>query len=54
MSALLAFNSSADLLTNKKHMKEAFAHVKTGQITFAVRDTVIDGLQLKKTILWAS
>lgn len=48
MSALLAFNPSADLLTNKKHMTDAFAHVKTGQITFAVRDTVIEGLAIEK------
>ena len=48
MSALLAFNSSADLLTNKKHMTDAFAHVKTGQITFAVRDTIIEGLAIEK------
>ena len=48
MSALLAFNPSADLLTNKKHMTDAFAHVKTGQITFAVRDTIIEGLAIEK------
>ena len=48
MSALLAFNPSADLLTNKKHMSDACAYVKTGQITFAVRDTVIEGLVIEK------
>ena len=48
MSALLAFNPVQILLTNKKHMTDAFAHVKTGQITFAVRDTVIDGLAIEK------
>ena len=30
------------------HMTDAFAHVKTGQITFAVRDTVIEGLLIEK------
>ena len=29
-------------------MTEAFEHVKTGQITFAVRDTKIDGLAIEK------
>ena len=29
-------------------MKEAFAHVKTGQVTFAVRDTSIDGVEIQK------
>ena len=29
-------------------MTAAFEHVKTGQITFAVRDTTIDGLAIEK------
>jgi dihydroxyacetone kinase-like predicted kinase len=29
-------------------MNEALLHVKTGQITFSVRDTHIDGLQIEK------
>ena len=33
---------------NKKNMTNAFAHVKTGQVTFAVRDTSIDGVEIKK------
>ncbi|WP_071395375.1 DAK2 domain-containing protein [Bacillus tuaregi] len=48
LSALLAFNPNADLAGNKKHMSEALEHVKTGQITFAVRDTTIDGLEIEK------
>ena len=28
-------------------MKEALSHVKTGQITFAVRDTTIDGFTIE-------
>lgn len=48
MSAILAFNPNADLQTNQKNMTDAFAHVKTGQITFAVRDTTIDGLTIEK------
>ncbi|MEH7106807.1 DAK2 domain-containing protein [Bacillus sp. JJ1764] len=48
LSALLAFNPSADVETNQSAMKEALSHVKTGQITFAVRDTQIDGLEIEK------
>lgn len=31
-------------------MKEALSHVKTGQITYAVRDTEIDGVAIQKMI----
>lgn len=48
LSALLAFNPTAELEENKQGMIEALQHVKTGQITFAVRDTSIDGLEIKK------
>ncbi|OIK13979.1 hypothetical protein BIV60_12770 [Bacillus sp. MUM 116] len=48
LSALLAFNSSANVKTNEAAMTEAMQHVKTGQITFAVRDTQIDGLEIEK------
>ncbi|MGG0283672.1 DAK2 domain-containing protein [Peribacillus butanolivorans] len=47
MAALLAFNPSQDASENKKAMIEALSHVKTGQITYAVRDTTIDGLTIK-------
>jgi len=47
MSALLAFNPSSDIIANENNMKAALGHVKTGQITYAVRDTSIDGLQIK-------
>ncbi|ETI66921.1 DAK2 domain-containing protein [Neobacillus vireti] len=48
LSALLAFNPSADVAANEAAMKDALKHVKTGQITFAVRDTQIDGLEIEK------
>ncbi|MGE7903729.1 DAK2 domain-containing protein [Peribacillus sp. NPDC094092] len=47
MAALLAFNPSLDAKENKKAMIEALSHVKTGQITYAVRDTSIDGLTIE-------
>lgn len=48
MSALLAFNPGADLDGNKEGMTDALQNVKTGQITYAVRDTSIDGLEIEK------
>ncbi|ADC48148.1 hypothetical protein BpOF4_00395 [Alkalihalophilus pseudofirmus OF4] len=48
LAALLAFNPSDALDANAQGMKEAMSHVKTGQVTFAVRDTNIDGIDIKK------
>lgn len=48
MSALLAFNPSLSEEQNEKAMTAALSRVKTGQVTFAVRDTTIDGVEIKK------
>ncbi|KIL44846.1 DAK2 domain-containing protein [Jeotgalibacillus soli] len=48
MAAILAFNPTADLIRNQQGMKAALEHVKTGQVTFAVRDTSIDGVSISK------
>ena len=48
LTALLAFNPNASLIDNVEAMSEALTHVKTGQVTFAVRDTSIDGLEIEK------
>jgi DAK2 domain fusion protein YloV len=48
ISALLAFNSGIDIVDNKKVMSDAKSHVKTGQVTYAVRDTKIDGITIEK------
>ncbi|WP_342557486.1 DAK2 domain-containing protein [Lysinibacillus sp. FSL P4-0201] len=48
MAAILAFNPEAAVDVNKKTMSEAFTNVKTGQVTFAVRDTSIDGVEIHK------
>lgn len=48
MAAILAFNPEASVEDNKANMTEAYAHVKTGQVTFAVRDTSIDGVEIQK------
>ncbi|SHG86847.1 DAK2 domain-containing protein [Virgibacillus chiguensis] len=48
ISAMLAFHPDHDLDTNQKAMDEARKNVKTGQITYAVRDTQMDGITIKK------
>lgn len=48
MAAILSFNPEATVEANKATMTEAFAHVKTGQVTYAVRDTSIDGVEIHK------
>jgi uncharacterized protein len=48
MSAILAFNPAVTAEQNEKAMNNALAQVKTGQVTFAVRDTSIDGVAISK------
>lgn len=48
MAAILAFNPDASIQDNKNSMLAGFAHVKTGQVTYAVRDTSIDGVVIHK------
>ncbi|WP_342467999.1 DAK2 domain-containing protein [Bacillus sp. FSL W8-0629] len=48
MSALLSLNEAASNEDNEAVMLEAIDHVKSGQITFAVRDTQIDGIDIAK------
>nr|WP_202395668.1 DAK2 domain-containing protein [Virgibacillus halodenitrificans] len=47
ISAMLAFHPEADIDMNKETMNEARQHVKTGQVTYAVRDTQIDGITIE-------
>ncbi|PWU69122.1 hypothetical protein DLJ74_10865 [Gracilibacillus dipsosauri] len=47
MSALLVFNPDTTLEENKQQMVAASKDVKTGQITYAVRDTQIDGMTIE-------
>lgn len=48
LAAILAFNPEAEVSANASAMKEAASFVKTGQVTHAVRDTSIDGVDIKK------
>lgn len=48
LASLLAFNPEASLEDNQAAMSEQMALVSSGQITNAVRDTNIDGVEIKK------
>ncbi len=48
LAAAIAFNPEADVEMNEQAMKSAAETVKSGQVTYAVRDTSIDGVEIKK------
>ncbi|MFS1518334.1 DAK2 domain-containing protein [Bacillus sp. SCS-151] len=48
MVSLLAFNPTIELTQNEQLMTDALSGVKTGQVTYAIRDTNIDGLDISK------
>ncbi|NBI06874.1 DAK2 domain-containing protein [Senegalia massiliensis] len=48
ISALLVFDEEIDLNDNLENMKEIINNVKTGQVTYAVRDTNINDKEIKK------
>ncbi len=47
LSAMLAFDPSADFEENQINMTKALDHVSSGQITFAARDSDYDGHNIK-------
>lgn len=48
MSALLDYNPEADLATNQESMEANIGNVASGEVTHAVRDTTVDGQEIKK------
>ena len=46
ITAVISYMPEADVDTNLKSMKEAIKNVKTGQVTYAVRDTHIDDKEI--------
>ena len=48
IGAVIAFNPEADIEENREAMVAAAEQVKTGQITFAVRDTVFEDKEIKE------
>ncbi|MGN0243577.1 MAG: DAK2 domain-containing protein [Lachnospiraceae bacterium] len=47
ITAIVAYDPSASLEENEEMMAEEILNVKTGQVTYAVRDTSIDGKEIK-------
>lgn len=48
IAAMISFMPDQSPEDNEKSMVEAFAYVKSGQTTYAVRDTEIDGKEIKE------
>jgi len=46
--ACMMFNPEGSFDDNEEEMKEAITNVKTGQVTFAIKDTNIDGVEVRK------
>ena len=48
ITAVTMFSHDADVDSNEASLKEAIEMVKTGSVTYAVRDTEIDGIEIKE------
>lgn len=48
VAASIAFNPMVELDENLENMQEAVDHVISGQITYAIKDTSIDGIEITK------
>ena len=48
LASLFVFNEDVDFETNELEMKSAMEQIKAGQVTYAVRDTVVNDVMIKK------
>ena len=48
LSACMAFNPEESLENNTANMKAAAEHIKSGEVTYAIKDTVVGGLTIHK------
>ncbi|MCR4761114.1 MAG: DAK2 domain-containing protein [Oscillospiraceae bacterium] len=48
IAAMLAFDESVDMNENRTQMTKAFERVSSGSVTFAARDSELDGQKIKK------
>ncbi|ADH99210.1 DAK2 domain-containing protein [Salisediminibacterium selenitireducens] len=48
LASMLAFNREGDLEETANEMQEAMGFVKTGEVTYAVRDTSLNGVNIKE------
>ena len=47
LCACIMFNPDVDFETNLSEMSDAITMVKTGQVTYAIKDTVYEGMEIK-------
>jgi len=47
-ASLTMFDMNQDLETNVKEMQDLISHVKSGEVTYAIRDTEFNGFDIKK------
>ncbi len=47
IGAMIGFEAALSVEDNEESMKDAMASIKSGQVTYAVRDTSIDGKEIK-------
>ncbi len=48
IAAMLSYNEAAEPEENLETMKSALGDVKTGEVTFAIRDTSVEGKEIRK------
>lgn len=48
LSACVMFNPDSDIKENLIDMQDAIDHTKTGQVTYAIKDTVFESMEIKK------
>ncbi len=48
LAACVMFNPSADVEENIEEMQEAIDNVKSGEVTYAIKDTTYEGLEIKE------
>lgn len=48
LSACVMFNPEANIEENLIDMQDAIDHTKTGQVTYAIKDTVFESMEIKK------
>lgn len=48
LSACIMFNPEVEVEDNLEEMNAAIAHVKTGQVTYAIKDTTFEGLAINE------
>ena len=47
LSAIIGFEPEQDAETNEENMKDIIEFVKTGEVTYAVRNTSVNGMEIK-------